>query len=130
MFLEIILQSIDNPNTYVETVHDLVFIGKQAEPIFDPESDDPIFQADPELSDFVNDTETTHQKKKEVVNYWKGCVRGLRKFESVQNRFRFVTHRFQLYRWAKQIEQGGTYKRKLTQISEHVLQRFVISLLA
>lgn len=80
---------MSHQHTYVSSVFDLVFMGSsKPEPVYDPDCEDVDFQVDPEIAFSLHANEIPLDKKREVVEYWKDCKKGLRKFESAKSRYR------------------------------------------
>lgn len=105
-----------------------------AEAVFDADCDDEDFRVDPEIPEIVVRrniaTAITLDKKREVIEHWLAVKKKkYRSMRAMANRYRFINDdsddRKMLYRWQTQVEQGGTYREKLTRISEEVHQRFV-----
>lgn len=71
-----------------------------------------------------DDEDVTFGYKKNAVQYWTGCGRRkLRSLQVVQNRYRRVTSREQLYQWQEQLELNGTYVEKIKNICEFTLKQ-------
>lgn len=71
----------------------------------------------------VDSDELSYDYKQKAVEYWRSSKRKKNlSIETVHKRFKLVNSARQLRRWAHQLNQGGTYKEKLTKISEFTLQ--------
>lgn len=71
----------------------------------------------------IDREELDQDYKRKAVEYWRSSKKRKNlSIETVQKRFKLVNSARQLRRWAHQINKGGTYKEKLTKISEFVLQ--------
>lgn len=63
--------------------------------------------------------------KQRAVTFWrKTSTKKRRSLDSVKKNFKMVKHEKMLYRWEKQIEEGGSRLEKLRNISKYVLQQF------
>ena len=62
-----------------------------------------------------------------AVKYWRSSKNKNRRFQSVKNRFRFVKNLSVLYRWERQIKDGGDRLNKLKYIQKHVFEKFRIA---
>lgn len=98
MNLDILVQTREHGQTFVETVYDLI-CGSPVEDVkcvFDPEVEDADFRNDPSLS--VSNGVTFDYKVK-TVKFWKSNANGSRKpFEVVQKNYRLCKHRSYLRR--------------------------------
>lgn len=61
--------------------------------------------------------------KKKVVDFWRSGKKGHLKFDTVQVRYKKVTDRRQLTRWAKQVDEGGTRREKLIRVAKFTLKK-------
>jgi hypothetical protein len=63
--------------------------------------------------------------KKKAVEYWRSSkTKKNLSLKNVQHRYKKVSSISQLKRWAHTINQGGTYKEKIEQICQYVLENF------
>lgn len=72
--------------------------------------------------------ELDYDYKKRAVDYWRSGKDGNRQLSSVKSKFKKVSSVRQLRRWAHNINQGGTYKEKLTKIAQYTLNNFMDAL--
>ena len=72
-----------------------------------------------------NKDELSFDYKKKAVEYWRSRKTKNLNIRTVTYRFRKVISKTQFKRWAHQINKGGTYKRKLNEISQYTLNRFI-----
>ena len=62
--------------------------------------------------------------KQKAVEYWRNKGGKQRTFQSVQNRFKKLKHRFELNVWEQQVELGGTIREKQRYVFEQTFQDF------
>jgi len=131
--LEVLIKDSIGNSFFVETYDSLDF--EDTNQILEPcaivdgnDNNDDLIEIEGNLSfnlsdnTFSRDIEDNYKQK--AVEYWKsGKIRKL-KLKTVQSKFNRVTSNRQLYRWEKQISNGGNRIEKLKEISEFVLNRF------
>lgn len=124
--IESLIKDAIQDSLFVETYNTLSFENKNviSEPI-SIEDDGDNFNID-ENFDFcaTPNEEIDEEYKRKVINFWNSGKKKKLKFESVQQRFKQVKSKRQLYRWEEQIMNDGTRYDKLKNISKYVLIQF------
>lgn len=89
------------------------------------EDDDKEWTYNDDLGQCIKDEEyLSHDYKQRAVEFWRSGHNKNLALKTVQNRFRKVSSITQLKRWAKTLNQGGTYREKIGRICEFALQNF------
>ena len=125
--LETLIKDAINDNLFIETYDTLNFDEESV--ISDACAIEEEFEDDYNV---INNLESSKKVlvlidldyKTNVVNFWRSGCKGRLKLTTVKHRFRKVNNVKTLYRWEKQISQGGTRLDKLLKISEYVLEQF------
>lgn len=95
-----------------------------AEAVVIDEELDKEFDDSVEDNNFLLEDAVEFEYKKKAVAFWRSGTLKRRSFDSVKTKFKKVKHQRTLYRWEKQIEEGGSRLEKLLQISKLVLEQF------
>ncbi|XP_071050604.1 uncharacterized protein [Onthophagus taurus] len=122
----ILMESMEDYNMQIEDETVLIFDSSNG--INDGQQ---IIEDQDTTDRFVEDTDAhcplkddiDYEYKLEAVNYWTSGKKGYLKLETVKNKYRKVTSKTQLHRWSKYIEERGTYKEKLAEITEFVINQ-------
>jgi len=77
----------------------------------EPENVSEVVQDDKEFREFVD-----IDYKKKAIEFWRSGKKRRRSIETVQHKFKKVINTTQLYRWEKQIAEGGSRTDKLLNI--------------
>lgn len=79
-----------------------------------------IAETDPDVCS--SDDELSYDYKNKAVQYWRSGKKKNYSIETVKQKYKAVKSIRQLRRWANQLNKGGTYKEKLSRISEYTLK--------
>lgn len=124
--IETLIKNAIQDSLFVETYETLSFENKNtiSEPVSIEDDSDDLKIEEKFDFDVTIDKEINEEYKRKAVNCWNSGKKRKLKFETVQQRFKQLKSKQQLYRWEGQIMSNGTRLDKLKKISEYVLTRF------